>query len=104
MEGSLVAVSNRNRLLSGEAIGPLVDLCHEATNNESRFAPSSWNALAEKRGKKVADAVKEGCKRSWRNYSPPLPHEKTNPSQVDGRLMIGLAGIQSMILDGQLPF
>ena len=35
---------NRNRLRSGEAIGPLVELCHEATNNESRFAPSNWNA------------------------------------------------------------
>ncbi len=85
---------NGDRLRSGAAIGPLVNLCHEATNNESRFAPSSWDALARKRGKKIADAVKEGCKRSWRNYEPPLPHEKENPSQVDGRLMIGLAGIQ----------
>ncbi len=95
---------NRNRLRSGEAIGPLVQLRHEAANHESRFAPSSWNALAEKRGRRVAEAVKEGCKRSWRNYSPPLPHERANPSEVDGRLTIGLAGIQSMIVDGELPF
>ena len=57
---------NGNRLHSGAAIGPLIELCHEATNNESRFAPSNWNALAKKRGQKIADAVKEGCKRSWR--------------------------------------
>ena len=95
---------NGNRLRSGAALGPLIELCHEATNNESRFAPSNWNALAKKRGQRIASAVKEGCKRSWRNYEPPLPHEKENPSQVDGRLMIGLAGIQSMIVDGQLPF
>lgn len=95
---------NGNRLRSGAAIGPLIELCHEATNNESRFAPSNWNALARKRGQKIADAVKEGCKRSWRNYEPPLPHEKANPSEIDGRLMTGLAGIQSMIVDGQLPF
>jgi len=95
---------NANRLRSGAEIGPLVELCHEATNNESRLAPSNWNALAKKRGQKIADAVKEGCKRSWRNYEPPLPHEKANPSQVDGRLTIGLAGIQSMIVDMQLPF
>lgn len=95
---------NEDRLRSGAAIGPLVNLCHEATNNESRFAPSSWDALAKKRGKRIADAVKEGCKRSWRNYEPLLPHEKENPSQIDGRLMIGLAGIQSMIVDGQLPY
>src|SRR5262249_47040406 len=38
------------------------------------------------------------------NYSPPLPHERANPSEVDGRMTIGLAGIQSMIVDGELPF
>ena len=38
------------------------------------------------------------------SIEPPFPHEKENPSQVDGRLAIGLAGIQSMILDEQLPF
>lgn len=97
-------IRNRNRLRSGAAIDQLVRLCHEARNNESRFAPSSWNALAEKRGRPVAEAVKEGCKRSWRNYSPPLPHERANPNEVDGRLTIGLAGIQSMIVDGELPF
>ena len=95
---------NANRLRSGAAIGALVELCDEATNNEPRFAPSNWNALAKKRGKRIADAVKEGCKRSWRNYEPPLPHEKEKPSQVDRRLTIGLAGIQSMIVDMQLPF
>jgi hypothetical protein len=95
---------NGNRLRSGAAIGPLIELCHEATNNESRLAPSNWNAAAKIRGRKIADAVKDGCKRSWRNYEPPLPHEKEDPSQVDGRLMIGLAGVQSMIVDGELPF
>ena len=87
---------NCNRLRSGQATRVLVNLCHEATNHESRFAPSNWNALAKKRGTRVAHAVKEGCKRSWRNYTPPLPYEKPNPSEVDGRLMIGLAGIQSI--------
>jgi len=95
---------NRNRLRSGEAIGALVELCHEAANNESRFAPSNWNALAEKCGPRIAQAVMDGCKRSWRNYSPPLPHERANLSEDDGRLMIGLAGIQSTIGDGELPF
>ena len=53
----------------------------------------------------IAEAVKEGCKRSWRQLlAPALPHEKENPSHVDWRLTIGLAGIQSMIVDGELPF
>jgi hypothetical protein len=97
-------VRNGNRLRSGGAIWELAGLCHEASNNESRFAPSSWDALAKKRGRRVAEAVKEWCKRSWRTYEPPLPHERTNPSQVDGRLVIGLAGIQSMIVDRELAF
>lgn len=95
---------NAKRLRSGAAIGPLIRLCHEAQNDEFKFATSNWNALAKKRGRIIADAVKDACKLSWRNYEPPLPHEKVNPGEFDGRLMIGLAGIQSMIVDGQLPF
>lgn len=95
---------NANRLRSGEAIKPLFELCHEARNDVLKFTPSNWNALAKARGRKIADAVKEGCKRSWRKFVPPLPHEKSIPGQVDGQLMIGLAGIQSMIVDGQLSF
>lgn len=95
---------NHGRLRSGRAIGVLAHLCHEAAKDESRFAPANWNALAEQRGTRIAEAVKEGCKRAWRDYSPSLPHEKTNPSEIDGRLIVGLAGIQSLIVDGELPF
>jgi len=95
---------NRGRLRSGRAIGALALLCHETTRNESKFAPASWNVLAEQRGAGLAEAVKAGCKRAWRNYSPPFPHEKRRPEAIDNRLIVGLAGIQSMISDGELSF
>jgi len=95
---------NHGRLRSGRANRVLAHLCYEAARDESKLAPANWNALAEKRGTRLVEAVKEGCKRAWRDYSPPLPHEKTNPSEIDGRLAVGLAGIQSLIVDGELPF
>lgn len=95
---------NKNRLRSGRAIWPLVILCREARQNERGFATADWRALAERRGRGIAEAVKAGCKEAWRHYTPPLPHERANPSQIDERLTIGLAGIHSMIADGELRF
>jgi hypothetical protein len=95
---------NRGRLRSGRAIGTLARLCMEATRNGSKRAPTSWKGLADKRGAGVAEAVKAGCKRAWRDYSPPLPHEKPCPNEVESGLVVGLAGIQSMIADRELAF
>ena len=95
---------NRGRLRSGRAIRALSQLCFEAAKDEMKLAPANWDVLAKKHGRRVAEAVKEGCKRTWRSYSPPLPHEKIKPCEIDGRLGIGLAGIQSSIFDGELPF
>ena len=97
-------VRNRGRLRSGSAIGVLARLCSEAARNDSKFAPTSWKGLTDKRGAGVAEAVKAGCKRAWRNYSPPLPHEKPRPNEVGSGLVAGLAGIQSAITDGELAF
>jgi len=97
-------VLNRDRLRSGRAIGVLARLCDQAAGDDSKFAPTSWKGLADKRGAGVAEAVKAGCKLVWRNYSPPLPHEKPRPNEVGSGLVVGLAGIQSAITDGELAF
>jgi hypothetical protein len=95
---------NRGRLSSGRAISVLARLRTEATGDGSKHAPTSWKGLAEKRGAGVAKAVKAGCKRAWRNYSPPLPHEKPRPNEVSSGVVVGLAGIQSAITDGEIAF
>ena len=95
---------NRGRLKSGRAIRALAQLCGEATRNGSKLAPTNWKGLADKRGAGVAEAVKAGCKRKWRDYSPPLPHEKPRPEEISPGLIVGLAGIQSAITDGELVF
>ena len=68
-----------------------------------KFSPSSWSKLERTRGKRIASATQAGCKRAWPNYCPPLPHEKPD-SNIDGRLIVGLAGIQLSVRDGQLDF
>jgi len=94
----------RGRLRRGVAIGALAELCMVASRNDSKRAPSSWDGLVQKHGAGVAAAVKEGCKRAWRGFSPPLPHEKTNPNSVSAWVIVGLAGIQSAIVDGELAW
>jgi hypothetical protein len=68
------------------------------------MAPASWKGLADSRGSWIANAVKAGCKRVWRDSSPQLPHEKSRPNSLGPRLIVGLAGIQSAITDGELAF
>ncbi|MDB5310312.1 MAG: hypothetical protein JWO38_4514 [Gemmataceae bacterium] len=94
----------RGRLRSGRAIGDLAALCHEAASDGSTIAPASWKGLADRRGTGLADAVKAGCKRVWRDFSPQLPHERSPPSSYGPRLVVGLAGIQSAVMDGELAF
>jgi hypothetical protein len=94
----------RGRLRSGAAIGALAQLCVEAAHDGLKHAPANWKELADKRGAGVARAVKSGCKRAWRRYAPPLPHEKPRPSEVSSGLIVGLAGIQLEIADGELAF
>lgn len=97
-------LQNRGRLRSGRAIDALADLCMEASRDDTKHAPTSWNGLADKHGAGVAEAVKAGCKRVWRNYLPPLPHEKPRPNGVTSALIAGLAGIQSATNDKELLF
>jgi hypothetical protein len=70
--------------------------------NRSKWTPTTWERLRKKRGRSIAHAAKEGCKRAWRLYSPLLPHEKPEPSQTDHRVVVGLAGLQAAIEDGDI--
>ena len=94
----------RGRLRRGIAIGELAQLCVEAARDGSKLAPANWQALANVRGAGVAEAAKAGAKQAWRRYTPPLPHEKSRPNEVSSGLIVGLAGIQSAIADGDLAF
>lgn len=93
-----------NLLSSGRATNWLPNLIFEANEKDghNRWTPQSWSALRRDRGPLVVWAVKRGCKRSWRLFSPTLPHERQNPNSTDNRVIIGLAGIKAALDDSEL--
>jgi hypothetical protein len=68
------------------------------------LAPDSWQPLVEKRGDRIARAAKQGCKVAWRDFTPPLPHEKKRPNFIDARVVVGLAGLRVAIEENDLDF
>ncbi len=86
---------NIRKLRSGEMIRWLEGLSAEA-DNESRhqWTVYRWNDLRKKRGSLITEATREGCRRFWRTYSAPLPHERLNPNETDIRVIVGLRGLQ----------
>ncbi len=91
-------------IAAGNATYALCQLAWEAEAASSQAGPTryDWTKLSEKRGRRVVKAAKLGCKRAWRQFLPPLLHEKADPSKVDGRITLGLAGIEAEFLDGDL--
>jgi hypothetical protein len=90
-------------LTAGTPIIWLSQLVFEAHGrSENRLAPASWDPLQEKRGRRIARAVRLGCKRYWHEFTPPLPHEKEKPTTIDGRVVVGLAGIGASLEDGDI--
>lgn len=94
----------RHRLRSGRAVPALAGLTQEARGDQTKYTSLDWERLAAKRGAGVARAVKSGCKRVWREFTPLLPHEKPWPNEVDRGVVAGLVGIQSMFTDGEHSF
>jgi hypothetical protein len=92
-------------LKSGKAIAWLMVLSREAERkNTSRWAPERWDDLVAKRGRLITEATKTGCKRAWRTFWPPLPHEESEPNKTDPRIIIGLTGLQAAFSDQELDF
>lgn len=77
-------------------------MVREADESGSQWAPGTWDKLTKKRGRLISWAVREGCKSSWRQFVPLLPHEKPSPSGTDHRVIVGLAGLQAAITDNEL--
>ena len=95
----------RSKMRSGEYAGLLGKLA-SASRGEShnQWAPSDWSFLEKARGKKCAAAVKEGCKRVWKDYKPPLPHERKPNEGTTYHTIAGIAGITIAREEGTLRF
>ena len=95
----------RSRMCSGEFAGLLANLASEACGkSHGQRAPSDWSLLEKKRGAKCAAAVKEGCRRIWERYEPPLPHESKPNEGATYCTIAGLAGIMVAWQQGELRF
>jgi len=96
---------NRAKLRQGQLVHVLASLAREA-DPESRgtWAPAKWTGVEKKWGERTRAAARTGCKRSWRRYTPQLPHEKTPKNRTSHEVIAGLAGIQAEWTDGELDF
>lgn len=94
---------HRRLLASGKHIGWLADLVREADeSSSSHFTPSTWADLEKNRGKSITKAVRQGCKVSWRGFMVELPHEKQEPNTTKRSVIVGLAGLQAALDDGEI--
>lgn len=102
----LMLIWNINLLKTGKQTHWLAYLAHDASEDRShhQWTPVSWEGLRKSSGRLITWGTKEGCKRAWRRFSPQLPHERSKPSEIDNRIIAGLAGIKAALDDGEIDF
>ncbi|MFZ2949958.1 MAG: hypothetical protein WA003_10785 [Desulfuromonadaceae bacterium] len=93
-----------DELRTGKAVRVLHDMYWHAKDHEPSkdhdHGSSRWQALVPRFGEKIAQAVREGWKVSWRAYTPQFPFERDNTGNRDGWITLGQIGIKTEIEDG----
>lgn len=94
---------NLEKIKAGEHFSLLFYLWHQMVKakegGSSRWAKRDWQSLANKFEEEIANAAREGFKKVWTNWTPPLPYTRTG-SQVENGVIVGLTGIAIAIDDG----
>lgn len=81
----------------------LAHFAHDAgKDGNSQYGGSNWDRVTQEWGKAISAATKQGCEVGWRQFSPPLPHEKPQRNTVDNRMFVGLSGLQTLWCEGRL--
>jgi len=95
---------NIGKLREGTAISAISELLFEAeqSNHHGHLSIPTLEPLVAKRGRRIAQAVADGCKKLWPLFEPLLPFEKKKLNEIDNRVIIGLNGISFGLLDGDL--
>lgn len=100
-----VFLRRRAWLRNAERIDWLANLSrHAGDKHRHRRSPSNFNGLTNKYGRLITTAVRQGCENAWSGYWPALPHEKEEPHETGGRVIVGLCGLQSLVLDQTIDF
>lgn len=93
---------NLKGLRNGSEVNALYWLSEEAKEDHLQYGDADKEILKTKRSVLVVNAVVEGWKNSWRQWEPPLPHEKPNANETEYKAIIGLCGINISISDGDI--
>ncbi len=96
---------HRGDLRQGRYPGTLCYFARQvADSNSSQYSGSDWESQAKDWSKSVVAAVKQGCTVAWKTFVPPYPYEKPDRNAVDQRVIVGLAGLQTLWREERLDF
>jgi hypothetical protein len=73
-----------HELAAGKYPGALSDLIMEAPSHDEYYIPKDLNRLAERRGTRIAAAVRQGCKSFWRSFAGLSPRTSGGPRYDEG--------------------
>ncbi len=84
-------------LRRGEAFGALQYLVSQMRHlpgaTATRWGQNNIDALEAPFGGEIRDAAAEGLLRWWRDWCPPLPSERDDPSSVEHGVVVGLTSL-----------
>jgi hypothetical protein len=61
--------------------------------SNANWGQTNFEAIEAAFGPEISNAAKEGFRQIWRNWTPPLPSEVANRSQVENGVIVGLTGL-----------
>ena len=83
---------------AGTHFDALWHLCSVAEHSGNDYSQISLEKVQDRYGTGITEAFREGMKRAWRMYDPPLPHETQQGTPYP--TIIGLSGLTLDVSDG----
>lgn len=97
--------SHKSEVREGKHPVTLLRLVNELrSDNGTRFSVTVWDKARARWGDAIALCIAEGCVNAWQEYMPQLPHEHSTPNVTNGRVIVGLVGLQTLWQDKRLDF
>ena len=95
---------NIDKIKDAKAFNALHFLYEELASQGVRDSLGQTNieTLDKTYGKKIGLAAKEGFKKFWRTYTPPLPHETNSKGSIEYGVLVGLTGIAIELSEDKL--
>jgi len=91
-------------LRRGEAFGALQYLVGQMRRlpgaSGARWGQANVDSLEARFGVAIRDAAAEGLVRWWRDWCPPLPSQRDDPSSVEQGVVVGLTGLAVFAASG----